>query len=271
MYFIALEGQLITAQPLSFSHSRFAHAAILRLITESNMDLGVRMHNYTAEKKMTISVLPESQNKSTLRITLFSEFAFQIADYLANYWVRHRRINLGTVSCDIESFQPSSKSLGGVTTWEDFLSTPEMPYMRFSFLTPMAIMKSNGGGKRYSELQPKAYEIFQSLQRKWMRFGGPGMNFNILARDNVQADIFSDCIPANIKIQSEALNMRTYKLLGITGYIVYLYRGKDLALLKTLNALACFAPFTGVGYHAMQGMGAVHTQLYEEKHETSGS
>ncbi len=271
MYFIAIEAQLTTEQALSFSHSRFAHASILQLITQNNTDLGVRMHSNPADKRITIAVLPESKNKARLRITLFSEFAPQISDYLANHWERCRKIRFGSVSCEIESFQANAKFLQGVTTWDEFLSQPQLPYMRFSFLTPMAIMKTTKSGERYSELQPRARDIFQSLQRKWITFGGPVMDINILKKDNMLIDILSDCIPANIKTQSEELNMGNYKLLGVIGHIVYLYRGKDLALQKTLNALACFARFSGVGYHTMQGMGSVHTENYQEKHEASSS
>src|SRR5688572_11748471 len=122
MYFIAIETRLATEQALSFSHSRFAHASILQLITQNNTDLGVRMHNNAADKRITIALLPESKNKASLRITLFSEFAPQIADYLVNHWERCRKIRFGSVACEILSFQANAKFLPGVTTWDDFLS-----------------------------------------------------------------------------------------------------------------------------------------------------
>jgi CRISPR-associated endoribonuclease Cas6 len=262
MYFIGLEVKLTANRPITFAHTRFAHAAIMKVISSNDNYRGLQIHNNASDKGMTIALLPEIGNIATLRTTFFSIDAPVISDYLVNHWFSSGAMRLGNLECHIESFQTKSQSWQRVSFWSDLLNSKPMPYLRFNFLTPTAIMKVNRLGQRYTELLPTSGDIFRSLQRKWQKFGGPRLTALDFGPDTTVTNDFSDCVVSGLKLRSEEINMGNYKLLGFCGHVVYLYRGRNQDFLKMLAVLTDFAKYSGVGYHTLQGMGAVHTESY---------
>src|SRR5688500_4434584 len=87
----------------SFADSRFAHAAVMRAITESNPIMGKTLHDNQSCKPVTVSILSPKRRSALLRLTFISSSGIEYANLLMTTWAKYPYIKVGSAECEIIS------------------------------------------------------------------------------------------------------------------------------------------------------------------------
>lgn len=103
------------------------------------------------------------------------------------------------------------------------------------------------GGKQFTLPAPSL--IFGSLLDRWNSYSGIKFREDFLEKLN-------SVYPSEFELRSELILFSNYKIIGFRGTVEYRF-GKEFTReeKKTINALADFAFYAGVGYKTTMGMG----------------
>jgi CRISPR-associated endoribonuclease Cas6 len=258
MYFVAmvLRLEFRNRKTMTIADGEYAHAAILHTISEADPEAGRKLHTMQRHKRMTISIVDSNARTANLRLTFMAQDGLAYANILTNTLLSHPQLRLGQTICDITAADMNDPRWAGVSTWADLVGETTSKYIHFKFVTPTAITKSNGDGGRFTSPFPLPQDIFSGLARRWQALEGP------LLPDDLNEYIHSGgCIVSNYRTRANTFALRKRKQVGFTGWVLYECRHDNTSCLAALNALGQLAPFTGVGYQTMRGMGSVRVKL----------
>jgi CRISPR/Cas system endoribonuclease Cas6 (RAMP superfamily) len=192
-----------------------------------------------------------------------AEEGLAYAHLLLNRLTQEPVLRLGCHSWAIEAVDLTPSSWSGVQSWADLQKQSTSPLMRFTFATPTAIMKHAGNGARFTALYPDPLTLFGGLAWRWSALAGPALSMEI--EGFLQS---GSCVIAGYSLHTTSFRTQERTQLGFQGWVGYECRTHELEMLRSLNALARLAFFTGVGYQTMRGMGAVQVHMaQEDKHD----
>lgn len=258
MFFVAatLYLRLSKAQDLTFADGRYVHAALLRAISDVEPRAGQTLHDMGRHKRFTSAILESRRQIAKLRVTFMAEDGLDYATILINALSQRPTLRLGQVVSEVDGIDVGSGDWSGVSTWSDLQQETVVPTMRFSFITPTAIMKDDAWGGRFTLLYPEALEVFAGLARRWRALEGPtlpeGLEHFVAA---------GGCLVSQHQLRTVAFHTSERVQIGFVGYVVYECRRQEATYLAALNALTRLAFFTGVGYQTARGMGLTKTTL----------
>lgn len=262
MYFVAMLLKLYPvdeAPPLSVSEGVYAHAALLHTISSADAKAGRVLHEMHHQKQMTVALLLE-KNQPALRLTFMAVEGLTYAHLLLNRLAQEPLLRLGSHSWTIEAVDLTPSPWSGVQSWTDLLTPSASPVMRFIFATPTAIMKLAGNGGRFTALYPDPPTLFGGLAWRWRALAGPALPVEV--EGLLQS---GGCVIAAYALQTTSFRTKERTQLGFEGWVAYECRTHNREAIRSLNALARLAFFTGVGYQTMRGMGAVQVQMAQEE------
>jgi CRISPR-associated endoribonuclease Cas6 len=244
------------------THGDHAHAAFLGIVRATDPDLAQTLHDSGARKPFTVSPLrgmPEPVNGQVrvtagwecwLRVTLISEpmFAafirrFMLGDARPTLW-----IDPGEFAVTEVLTTPGSHPWAGYTTAQTLIEeASDQDTVAMEFASPFAFSL----GERRTEIMPRSELIFDGLARKWKQWCGlPLLRFDReWLRENV--------LIREWHIRSRMLRYRNQFQIGSEGMVTFQLFNADVDAGRTLNGLANFAFYGGVGHKTAQGMGQV--------------
>lgn len=259
MYFVAMVLTLQPvnqAPPLTAADGVYAHAALLHTLSEANPEAGRVLHEMRRHKHMTTAFVEAERQYALLRLTFMAKEGVAYANLLLNALDKQPLLRLGSQLWRIVSIDLSPSTWSGVRTWADFSAEPTGPYLHITFATTTAIMKLDGERKRFTALYPDPATLFTGLLYRWQALDGPPLPDGLFAY--LQA---GKCLISSYHLQTAKFQTAERVQLGFRGWVVYECSLHDGDYLRSLNALARLAVFTGVGYQTARGMGAVRVTI----------
>ena len=244
------------SQRLTIADAAFAHAAILRAVTQADATVGRVLHEASRHKTFSCALLPGASSAVRIRLVLHTETSPSIAQTLLTTLNQSPTLRLGRAICAIQSVEITPSAWSGVASWADLLDDSTSHHITMRFVTPTAIMKTNGLGQRYTSLLPDPVDIFLGLQRRWHALGGPALRRDLAA-------ILNDagCIIARHQVQTTVFQAPERLQIGFCGSVTYQLRNTNPEFVQALCALARLAHFTGIGYQTTRGMGLIQTTI----------
>ncbi len=262
MYFVSMAltlGHVRRAAPLSAADGPYAHAAVMRAISDMDADAGGVLHDMRAHKRITIALVGGDAWGAILRLTFMAEDGLAYASILADALTVRPSLRLGDTICTVKSVDLAHPVWSGVGTWADILSGEPARRMRLTFVTPTAVMKRDGNGNRFTSLYPDPCDVFSGLARRWRSMDGPPLPGDI--EEFVRA---GGCVVSGHSVHTETFHTVDRSQIGFLGHVNYECRGGTAPHIAALNALARLAFWGGVGYQTARGMGAVRVDIAGE-------
>jgi CRISPR-associated endoribonuclease Cas6 len=261
MYFVPILLKLKLCDrcsKLTVADGVYAHAAVMKAISEEDPEAGRRLHDMRRNKPISMALFNDAKNAASLRLTFMAENGLYYANLLVNALATRSTVQLGKVICEVEGVDFADPEWAGISTWVDFFPEEPASRLHFRFLTPAAIMKRDRYGDRFSSLYPEPLDIFLGLVRRWNDLEGPE-----LSGDLAKFIVEGGCVVSRYDLRTEEFNTKERTQIGFVGTVVYECRFKDQRdYIVALNALARLAQFTGIGYQTARGMGAVQVTLF---------
>jgi CRISPR-associated endoribonuclease Cas6 len=258
MFFVAatLHLRLSEGQNLAVADGRYVHAALLRAISDVDPRSGQILHDMGRHKRFTSAIVGSQRQITKLRVTFMAQDGLDYATILINALSQRPTLRLGQVVGEVDGIDVGTGDWSGVSTWFDLQQETVVPMMRFTFITPTAIMKDDAWGGRFTLLYPEALEVFAGLARRWRALEGPTLP------ENLEHFVSGGgCFVAQHQLRTVAFHTPERVQIGFVGYVVYKCRRQEPTYLAALNALTRLAFFTGVGYQTTRGMGLTRTTL----------
>jgi CRISPR-associated endoribonuclease Cas6 len=248
-----------------------AHAAFLRAVREADPALADVLHHpvlnqrpFSVSPLMGVDPAREGQvavrpeETYTLRFTILLKPIFQ---QFMNRFLRGDRpvLRLGRVLFLIKEIlaTPEGSPWAGYTSFGQLMAGAETePRISFKFWSPTAFSFGQRSWGRQVHVLPDARLVFSSLAKTWAAFAPPS-----LWLDPKAVESYTD---ENVVVQrldgleTRMLNFGRYPQVGFVGRVTYqVMDGSEEAARwrRTLNALAGFAFYAGVGYKRTMGMG----------------
>jgi CRISPR-associated endoribonuclease Cas6 len=260
MYFVPMLLKLKSrdrCSKLTVADGVYAHAAVMKAISEEDPEAGRRLHDTRRNKRISMALFNNGKHAASLRLTFMAEDGLSYAKLLVNALATRSTVQLGKVICEVEGVDFAYPEWAVISTWADFFPEEPASRLHIRFLTPAAITKTDGRGKRFVSLYPEPLDIFMGLVRRWNALEGPELSGD-LARFIKEGG----CVVSRYDLRTEEFNTKERTQIGFVGTVVYECRFKDQRdCIVALNALARLARFTGIGYQTARGMGAVQVTL----------
>jgi CRISPR-associated endoribonuclease Cas6 len=238
---------------LSVTDARFAHAAVMKTITDVDATMGHDLHAAQQYKPITLAILSANHTSAVLRLTFINHNGIHYANVLMSEWIKKPFLLLGNTECEIDGVDINNHPWSGIQSWTSLMALdPSDHQLTFEFKTPTAINKVDDQNKRFTGLLPDPQSIFSGLARKWNSLGGP-----ILQGDFINFINTGGCVVSNYQIGTTTFQLPNYKQIGFIGRVTYEFRKNDTACIRSIYSLSRFSFFSGIGYHTTQGMGTV--------------
>lgn len=234
----------------------YLHAVICQLISRENPEAGRALHDMQRNKLVTMSILNNERYGVKLRLTFMAEDGLMYADLLINALAVQPELRLGRTLWHVEAADLADAEWSRISTWADLLTDEIGRYIRFSFVTPTAIMKRDQDGDRFTALYPDPVDLFSGLLRRWRGLGGLDLPNDL--ESFVRA---GGCVVSNYHLQTVKFQTPDRTQIGFVGRVGYECRKGDPVYIAALNGLARLAFFSGVGYQTSRGMGTVQTAI----------
>lgn len=265
-YAIVLRLWVAEDSTLPETHGRYALAAFLDLVRQTNPDLAETLHNPAQSKPFALSPLMglpapkqgffhlRAGQEAWLRLTLAGETLYHAVLHSLLATPAHAPVmRLGKTPLALReaTSTPGSHPAAGFTTAEALLeNAPPHPTLTLELLTPTSFSL---GDKRV-ELLPRSELVFGNLLKKWPAWAGQPFPV-ALERDWLRENVL---VTDWWNIHRETLHFGPrHTQVGTVGTVVYQPFAYQPDLLRALNALANFANFAGVGRKTTHGMGQV--------------
>lgn len=258
MYFIALTFRMQMVEgvmPAELQSGVYAHAAVMRAITNCNEEFGRHFHGLGSQRLFTAAIVERNQKDALFRLTFMSEHGLEAANAAVTGFSNCPIVRLGTSSHHITDVCLAGSSWSGVSTWADLMSVRPGLRFHFTFQTPTAFTKDNGNGRRFCTLYPEPNDLFRGLARRWRELGGPHLPESL--GDYLHR---GGCVVASHQLRTETAKLKERVQVGFRGTATYECLDRDPVHVAALSQLTRFAFFSGVGYQTARGMGAVKTR-----------
>lgn len=259
MYFVAFTSHLHATKqsyPLTVADAPYAHAAIIHALSRQSPDLARTLHDMQRNKCVAIAILNSNSQSAILRLSFMAADGLDYLEALMNEFSRQPTLRLNSSSYEIASVDLCDREWAAVNTWADLIASSTNRFIRFTFVTPTAIMKRDDSGGRFTATFPEPNAIFPGLKRRWDGLDGPSLTDSL-----GRFLIAGGCVVADYELHTETFQTSERTQKGFCGWVLYECRRYDPACIFALNALARFAFFTGVGYQTARGMGVVKSRL----------
>jgi CRISPR-associated endoribonuclease Cas6 len=252
---------VITALPqmprrFTIADAPFAHAAILSAVTQTDGLIGRSLHDMLRHKTFSCAILPSLQPFARIRLAVYAEAGLSFYNTLLTALSQRPILRIGSATCELQGIELTPSVWSSVASWADLLGGQTSQRITLRFVTPTAIMKTDGTGMRYSQLYPEPFDVFSGLQRRWSALHGPTLVTNLGDRLRDAACVISGY---DLKTHTFATQERTQ--IGYTGDVHYELRNTEPEFVQTVCALARLAHFTGIGYQTARGMGLVQSHI----------
>ncbi|MBN1887861.1 MAG: CRISPR-associated endoribonuclease Cas6 [Thermoflexales bacterium] len=263
LYSCVVQLSAVREAALPKTHGDYAEAAFLGIVGATDPALAQSLHDLGTRKPFTVSPLrglpvavdgrirvPSGQD-CWLRFTLIGQpiFAAFIQRFLQSGVRPTLRIDPGEFAVTEVLATPGSHPWAGYTTAQTMLAgarTEDTAMLEFA--SPFSFSLGN---KRI-DIMPRSELIFGGLQKKWQQWCGLPLPA-ILERDWLRENV----LVAEWHVQSRMLHYGTRLEVGSVGQVMFKIFSADAPTRRTLDTLASFAFYAGVGRKTAQGMGQV--------------
>ena len=240
-----------------------AHAAFLDLVRQVDPDLAAALHDANARKPFTLSPLRglpiprqgEAQvragHECWLRVTLAGQDLFDTFIRRFLYGDARPTLLLGAVTFDISEVitTPGSHPWAGYTTAGALLADAHAEEsIALEFASPFGFSLGNN----HVEIMPRPELLFGGLQKKWSQWCSLPLPAQ-LERDWLQEHV----LVGEWRVRSRMMQYNAQSQIGSEGTVMFRVFDATPDMRRTLNALADFAFFAGIGRKTTQGMGQV--------------
>ena len=260
-YSVELKLIPLDDNPLPVSLGYNSYALFLNILRDSVPELAAELHQMDGPKPFTTAAVlpgyqqrkgtaPESSNQFLLRLTFLADEVFAHFLKSALEW-GSKALQLGPAHFKVEQVnlvdvhQPHKN----FCSYEELLSqaTSER-HVTLHFLTPTAFRSE---GKR-NVLFPEPGLVFGSLLNRWNTLSSVKLN------SELQQCFSSQILLARYKLETRMLNFGNYQETGFIGKCSFILVNElSEQQSKTINALADFAFYSGIGAKTTMGMGQV--------------
>lgn len=235
------------------------HSLFLDFINRADPLMAKKLHDEKKEKPFTTSsflgheveepIKIEERSYYFIRFTILEDSVFDalISSLLEKNGLR-QELKIGNVPYRIvEIFfdRDHSKWADHASAKELFDRSHDSNLIKFRFHTP-TLFKSGDKHDKY----PSTAKIFSGLLRKFNRFSE-------LKIDQRIEELFGEISIIEKKTLLKRVNFKDFYLEGFIGDVTFELPDRDPELLKTMNVLADFSFFAGVGYKTTMGLGQI--------------
>lgn len=275
-YAIVIHAFPRTDLPLVHAQGKILHGLFYELLQNASTVKGDTVHNTEGLKPFsTALLLNERQRRAEfirageelkIRFTFLDDSLYPV---LARYFLSTPNLSLELVRTELTvtrilSTPQSGEEWAGCTTFEELYGNASGSEKQFSFQFATPTFFKRGGGPAYPDLLvplPLPDLVFGSLLRNWNQFSATSfLDANLLK------EICSHHLEmTHHRISSQLARLifprndgtyRTTTFLGFVGSCSFrLVELHDQSILQTLNALADFTFFSGLGAKTTMGCG----------------
>ena len=275
-YAIVIHAFPKTDLPLAHAQGKILHGLFYEFLQKASAAKGDEVHSAAGLKPFSTALLLSERQRRTefirageeikVRFTFLDDSLYPI---LARYFLSASDLSFDLVRTELTvvrilSTPQSGEEWAGCATFEEIYerASEEEKQFSFQFVTPTFFKR--GGGPAYPDLivpLPLPDLLFGSLLRNWNQFSPTSFVEAALLREVcahhlevTHHRIISQL--ARLVFQREEGNYRTTVFSGFVGICSFrLVELHDLGIVKTLNALADFAFYAGVGAKTTMGFG----------------
>lgn len=254
------------------AHGHHAHGLFLRIIQSADPELSQRLHDLDERKPFTVSALgsdgaggrPRHVDTETpiwLRVTLLDDELF--GPFIARFLRPGASLlRLGKIELTVEEVIPTADGhrLAGYSEYGRVLECAR-PHRQIDlrFAAPAAFSM----GRRRMELLPRPELVFNSLLQDWNTFAPEHLRFE----EDVRRRAEESCVVSRYDLRTEIFQFPRHPQSGFLGFCRFSLLGDDEDLRHTLNALADFAFYAGVGYKTTMGMGQTYRVVSQTRED----
>ena len=275
-YAIVIHAFPKTALPVVHAQGKVLHGLFYELLQKASAAKGDEVHGIEGLKPFsTALLLNERQRRAEyirageeirIRFTFLDDSLYPL---LARYFLSTPDLSFDLVRTELTvarilSTPQSGEEWAGCTSFEDLYANASDSEKQFSFQFVSPTFFKRGGGPTYPDLivpLPLPDLLFGSLLRNWNQFSSSSfVEANLLKEICVHhLEITHHRISsqlARLVFPREAGTYRTTTFPGFVGSCSFrLVELHDRSIVKTLNTLADFAFFSGIGAKTTMGCG----------------
>lgn len=275
-YAIVIHAFPRTDLPVAHAQGKILHGLFYELLQNASASKGDEVHSAEGLKPFSTALLLSERQRRAEAIRAGEElkirFTFlddSIYPLLARYFLSTPDLSLDLVRTELTvarilSTPQSGEEWAGCMSFADLYANASDTEKQFTFHFVTPTFFKRGGGPTYPDLLvplPLPDLLFGSLLRNWNRFAPNAFVDAALLREVcahhleiTQHRITSQF--ARLVFQKENSQYRTSSLPGFVGACSFrLVELHDHAIIKTLNTLADFAFYSGVGAKTTMGFG----------------
>ena len=245
MYFLALLLRVRAQQPCRFcppAEDADRCEALLQAIRDKDARLG--------NKYLRGATIWSDQERAHIRLTCFSKAGGSLGSALLQALAPGSVLQCAVQRYEVESVGLTDPLWTGISTWPDMLSQPAGARLRFTFATPLITSDPERRPTGNALPFPDPQVLFTSTLRHWRLLDGPLLPYTGESLTQV-----ARCVVSEYRLETAARVLTGHSYLGFLGWIEYLCRTRDTAVIASLGALARLAFFSGSGYLTERGMG----------------
>jgi CRISPR-associated endoribonuclease Cas6 len=277
-YAIVIHAFPKTDLPLGHAQGKILHGLFYELLQKASAAKGDEVHSTEGLKPFSTALLLNERQRRAEHIRAGEEvkirFTFlddALYPLLARYFLTTPDLSFDLVRTELTvarilTTPQSGEEWAGCTSFEDLYAHASAEEKQFSFQFTTPTFFKRGGGPAYPDLivpLPLPDLVFGSLLRNWNQFASTAFIEATLLREicahhiEVTYHRISSQL-ARLVFQREDGQYKTTTFPGFVGTCSFRLVGlQNSDLVKTLNALADFAFYAGVGARTTMGCGVV--------------
>ena len=247
------------SEPLPSALSYNSYALFLNILRYASPDFATELHEFDGAKPFTTTAISpfshRQENRAagmshhlSLRLSFLTDEAFTRFLHSALEW-ESRELRLGTARFKVEQVHiiDTDKPHRNSHTYDELLSGAASERSIALYFSSPTAFRSAG---RRNVLFPEPSLVFNSLLNRWNAFSPIKMDASL------QQDIDSHILLSRYRLETRMINFGNYQETGFVGRCNFLL-GDTLSeeRVKSANALANFAFYSGVGAKTTMGMG----------------
>jgi len=258
-YVMELRLLSLDNNPLPATLGYNSYALFLNILRNSAPEFAAELHQMDGPKPFTTATTSlayqrkttstsETPNQLLLRLTFLTDEAVAYFLKSALEW-DNRALQLGSAHFKVEQVRllDVDRPKKNFCSYEELLSAATAEHsLAFHFLSPTAFRSE---GKR-NVLFPEPGLVFGSLLNRWNAFSP------VKLETELQQCFDSQILLGRYKLETRMLNFGNYQETGFVGRCSFVLKDElSEQQLRTINALADFTLYSGVGAKTTMGMG----------------
>jgi len=237
------------------------HGLVFTVLSQSSLIETSELHDSDEQKPFSISPFIDGHKlrggfsfldrgkTATFRICTFTEellAAFVQAFFLSMAEGKILRLSGKPVTLNLLNFGQNENN--SITSFNNlFTKALAEPVITLEFASPTCFK-----GKGIQTMFPEPKLVFSSLLKRWNAFSDEKIN------EEYQG-LFTTIKVSSYNLRTELIHFSKYKMIGFKGNVEYRLPDKSIPeFQKSVNALANFACYAGVGAKTAMGMGQVN-------------